>query len=207
MVKVFDEPKYPEVDPNKKNPQVVWEERYGQPGYLFGKEPVSLLKTFVGVLTPGKALDVAMGEGRNAAFLAQSGFQVEGLDGSAKAVAKAKLLQEEKKVAFEAKVQNLDFFLMPLMKYQTIVMTYYKPAARFFSEIKRGLVMGGTVAIEAHTVEHLKHNGAQNPNLDLDQCYKPNELLSALKDFHILYYKELNEGGDCLVQVLAKKIR
>jgi tellurite methyltransferase len=202
---MFDEPQYPEVDPNKKTAQVLWEERYASEKYLFGKEPVLSLKNYVSYLHKGKTLDVAMGEGRNSVFLAQQGFQVEGVDCSTKAIEKAKKLAEEKSVSIEAKTQNLDFFLMPLMKYDTILMTYYKPQARFFSEILRGLVAGGTFLLEAYVTEHLKHH--KNPLIDFDQCYKPNEVLGHLKSFHVLFYKEVPEGDAHLVQAIARKIK
>lgn len=202
---MFDDIKYPEVDPNKKSAAQLWEERYQKPGYLYGKEPSDFLKAYTKYLSQGATLDVAMGEGRNAVYLAQQGFKVEGLDCSAKAVEKAKALAAEKSVSLESKVQNLDFFLMPLMKFDTVIMTYYKPAVRFFSEIKRGLTAGGTVLIEGYTTEHFKMNN-QNPLIDFDQCFKPNELLGLLKDLHIIYYKEMAEGSSHLVHAIAKKI-
>lgn len=202
----MDELKYPEPDPNKKSAPQLWNERYAGEKYLFGKEPAVLLKTFVGALKKGKAIDIAMGEGRNAVFLAQNGFEVEGIDCSAAAIEKAKKLAAEKGVTIDAKSQNLDFFLMPLMKYDTIVMTYFRPQARFFSEVRRGLVLGGTFALEAYTVDQVRH-GAPNPNLDFEECYKPNEVLGHLKDFHVLYYKEMPEGGLHTVQVIARKVQ
>lgn len=202
---MFDDFQYREPDPNKKPAASVWNERYSKESYLFGKEPVLVLKNYVGCLRKGKALDVAMGEGRNAVFLAQNGFQTEGLDCSSAAVEKAKRLATEKKVSLEAKSQNLDFFLMPLMKYDTIVMTYFKPLKRFFSEIRRGLVLGGTVALEAHLVEHYKKHGSTNPMIDFEECYHPNELLHQLKDFTVLYYKEIPDGTSYTVQAIAQK--
>jgi len=201
---MFDDMQYPEIDPNKKNATQLWEERYQSPGYLFGKEPSDFVKAFWSQLASGNLLDVAMGEGRNSAFLAQQGFKVEGLDCSAKGIEKAKALAAEKKVNLEAKVQNLDFFLMPLMKFNSVIMTYYKPAPRFFSELRRGLAAGGTLLIEGYTVEHFKQNPS-NPILDLDQCFKPNELLTQLKDLQILYYKEMKEGSSHLVYAIAQK--
>lgn len=200
---MFDE-KYPEVDPNKRPANEVWNERYGGSGYLYGKEPVLALKTYISALRKGKTLDVAMGEGRNSVFLAQNGFQVEGLDCSSKAVEKAKALAGEKNATIDAKTQNLDFFLMPLMKFDTVVMTYYKPQARFFSEIRRGLVAGGTVLLEAYTVEQFKANPNQT-GLDFDQCYKPNELLHLVKDLHVLLYREIPDGNSHTVQCIAQK--
>lgn len=204
---MLDDIKYPEPDPNKKPAVQIWEERYGCEGYLFGKEPIASLKHFVSVLKPGKALDVAMGEGRNAVFLAEKGFQVGGVDCSTGAIEKAKKLAGEKKVTIEFKVQNLDFFLMPLMRYDTIVMTYYRPQSRFFSEIRRGLVQGGTFFMEAYTVEHLRQSKNSNPLIDFDDCYRSNEVISYLRDFHLLYYKEMKEGDAHLVQVIAQKLK
>lgn len=201
---MFDE-KYPEVDPNKKTAKEIWEGRYQSvSGYLFGKEPVALLKSHVGHLKTGKALDIAMGEGRNSVFLAGQGFEVEGMDGNAKAIERANALAAEKKVTISAKTQNLDFFLMPLMKYDSIVMTYFRPQARFFSEVLRGLVAGGTFALEAYTAEQVRTNPS-NPNLDFEECYKPNEVLGHLKNFQILYYSELPLGSSHVVQVIARK--
>lgn len=200
---MLDDIKYPEPDPNKRPAAQVWDERYAKDGYLFGKEPVTLLKHFVGSLKKGKAIDIAMGEGRNTVFLASQGFQVEGIDCSGKGVEKAKKLAAEKGATIEAKTQNLDFFLMPLMKYDTILMTYFRPQARFFSEIRRGLVAGGTFLLEAYTVEQIK--AAPNPLVEFEECYKPNEVIGHLKDFHILYYKEMAEGNQHLVQVIVQK--
>lgn len=202
---MFDDIQYPEADPNKKTAAQIWEERYAPDHYIFGKEPVLSLKNHSGLLRKGKTLDIGMGEGRNAVYLATQGFQVEGIDCSAKAVAKAKSLASEKNATLEAKTQNLDFFLMPLMKYDSIVMTYFKPLPRFFSEIRRGLVAGGTFLLEAYTTEHVKANGNNNPLIDFDQCYKPNEVLAHLKDFHILLYQEIPQGTSHTVVVLAQK--
>lgn len=201
---MFDE-KYPEPDPNKKPAAQVWDERYAGEKYLFGKEPVLLLKNYLSILKPGKAVEIACGEGRNSVFLAQNGFQIEGVDCSKNAIEKAKKLAAEKNATAEFKTQNLDFFLMPLMKYDTIVMTYYRPQARFFSEVRRGLVAGGTFALEAYTVDHLRAQNVPNPNIDFEDCFKPNEVLSHLKDFHVLLYKEIPEGNSHTVQVIAKK--
>jgi len=201
----MDDLKYREPDPNKKPAPQVWDAKYEGDSYLFGKEPIAFLKHYVGSLKKGKAIDIACGEGRNAVFLAQQGFTVDAIDCSAKGIEKVKKLAVEKGATLEAKSQNLDFFLMPLMKYDTILMTYFKPLPRFFSEIRRGLVSGGTVLIEAYTVEHLRSNPANPGKIEIEECYKPNEILQHLKDFHILYYREMPDGAHHTVQVIAQK--
>jgi tellurite methyltransferase len=201
----MDDFKYKEPNPNQKPAGEKWNERYQQKEFLFGREPMIALKHLLPHLKLGRAIDIAMGEGRNAVFLAKNGFQVDGIDASSVAIDRAKKLALESQVSVEAKVQNLDFFLMPLMKFDSVVMGYFRPQARFFSEVRRGLVPGGTFLLEAYTSEHMKGSGAKNPNLDFEECYKPNEVLSYLKDFHILYYREIADGDVHTVQVLARK--
>lgn len=204
---------YPEPKPNQKPAGEKWNQLYQGDRYLFGKEPVDSLKLLAPHLRKGRAMDIAMGEGRNAVFLAGQGFQVDCIDASSVGVEKAKKLATEKSVKIEPKVQNLDFFLMPLMKFDTVVMTYFKPQARFFSEVRRGLVVGGTFLLEAYTVEHIKANpqhslekGATGSGiLEFEDCYKPNEVLGYMNGFHVLYYNELKAGQAHLVQLLARK--
>jgi len=53
----------------------------------FGDGPDKLLVEFRGILDPGRpALDVGAGQGRNAVYLAESGFEVDALDPSAEAI-------------------------------------------------------------------------------------------------------------------------
>ena len=181
-----------------------WNLRYQPKEFLYGREPMLALKNLLPELKVGKAIDIGMGEGRNAIYLAQKGFQVDGIDASSVAIERARKLAEEKGVKIEAKVQNLDFFLMPLMKFDSVVIGYFRPQARFFSEVRRGLVPGGTFLLEAYTTEHLRAHGAAS-GLELEECYKPNEILGYLKEFHILYYRELMDGDAHTVQVLARK--
>lgn len=202
---MLDDFKYPEPDPNKKSAQQTWDERYQSEEYLFGKEPSPFLKHQISALKKSKAIDIGAGEGRNSVFLAEQGFEVEAIDCSSKGVEKIGRLAAAKKVNVTAKVQNLDFFLMPLMRYDTIIMTYFRPQARFFSEIRRGLVPGGTFLLEAYVVEHLRAQSVPNPLIDFEECYKANEVLGLLKDFHVLYYKEIPEGTAHLVQAIVQK--
>ncbi|MBG9389887.1 class I SAM-dependent methyltransferase [Caenimonas aquaedulcis] len=72
-----------------------WDEFYAnrtRPVPFFGPQPDENLAAWVrdGTLAPGKALDLGSGNGRNAIFLAKSGFDVEGIDYSANAVEWAK---------------------------------------------------------------------------------------------------------------------
>jgi hypothetical protein len=45
-----------------------WEERYGEEGLLFGKEPSRFLRDHLSLLPRGKALELAMGTGKPFSF-------------------------------------------------------------------------------------------------------------------------------------------
>ena len=78
--------------------------------YRFNKQPNMLLTTTVEGVTPGKALVVAMGQGRNALFLARKGWEVTGFDLADKAVAYA--LDEAKKegLKLNTKIESYETF-------------------------------------------------------------------------------------------------
>src|SRR3972149_10905123 len=69
--------------------KIFWDKKYETGAYIFGKEPVAFLREHIDLLPRGKALDIAMGEGRNAVFLAKNGFSVDGCDVSEVAIKKA----------------------------------------------------------------------------------------------------------------------
>ena len=57
-----------------------WNRRYAASDYVWTVEPNRFLVAEAGDLDPGRALDLACGEGRNAVWLAQWGWQVEAVD-------------------------------------------------------------------------------------------------------------------------------
>ena len=166
-------------------------------------QPISFLENHLSCLRKGKALDIAMGEGRNAVFLAQMGFQVSGFDISKEAVAKAEVLARTKGVTLETKVCDLDFYLFPMLCFDTIIMTYFKPIPRYFFEIKRCLVQGGTFLVENYTTDQFLIE--KEPHIAPEACFKPNELLGHLDGLRILFYQEATIEGRALVQCVAKK--
>ena len=71
-------------------------------------EPAQLLVDNMDLLPKGRALDVAMGAGRNAVYLAKAGFEVEGVDRSPEAVNKALELARNSDVHIRAHVADLE---------------------------------------------------------------------------------------------------
>ena len=78
-----------------------WNARYAQKELVWTAEPNRLFAAEVGGLAPGRALDLACGEGRNAVWLAERGWQVTGVDFSDVALAKAAELAASRGVEVE----------------------------------------------------------------------------------------------------------
>lgn len=66
-----------------------WNRFYGDPASVYNRAPNSFLTTIVEGMKPGTVLDYAMGDGRNAIYLAKLGWTVHGFDMSRVAVGKA----------------------------------------------------------------------------------------------------------------------
>ena len=69
-----------------------WDERYRNDDLVWGIEPNQFVRRQCESFPPGSALDLACGEGRNALWLAQLGWQVLGIDYSPVAIARAEAL-------------------------------------------------------------------------------------------------------------------
>ena len=60
----------------------MWDERFNQPEYVYGKLPNDFLNEHWCSLPQGNILSLGEGEGRNAVFLAEKGYNVVALDAS-----------------------------------------------------------------------------------------------------------------------------
>jgi cyclopropane fatty-acyl-phospholipid synthase-like methyltransferase len=168
--------------------RIFWDKKYQTESYIFGKEPVEFLMEHINILPRGKALDIAMGEGRNAVFLAKNGFDVDGVDISEVAIKKAQKLAQEKEVKIHAFVSDLETYALPKDTYHVIACFYYLQRD-LIPRMKEGLKRGGVIIFETYTIENLER-GFDGPK-NKDYLLKPNELLNFFRDFKIIYYREL----------------
>ena len=75
-----------------------WNDRYSSEEYYFGKEPNDFLKESIENISPGKALFVGDGEGRNSVYAAKLGWSVDSIDISDIGKSKADKLAAENNV-------------------------------------------------------------------------------------------------------------
>jgi len=183
---------------NRQNWDVMYQRAKGH--YVYGKEPADFLKTHIDRLSVGRALDVAMGEGRNAVYLAKKGFRVDGVDFSEVALRKAKLLARENRVSINTIYADLSSYTIKPEVYDVIVNINFLDRG-FIAQIKKGLKRGGFVVFENATVDQLK----REPGLVRAYLLEKGELKEFFKDFEILVYSESENGKEAVASLVARK--
>ena len=183
-----------------------WDERFGRKEFALGKEPNPFLKKNIRLLPKGRALDIATGEGRNAAFLAQKGFEVDAVDISQKGLRKARKLAREKGGKVNLSLVDLDHYQVEKDRYDLIA-DFYFLERRLVPKIRKGLKRGGMVIFETYILEH-RTLGTEGPR-QAKYFLKPNELLRFFRGFRILFYREgiFREGGrkKAVASLIAEK--
>ncbi len=123
-----------------------WDERYGAAEFVWSTQPNRFLPPAVEGLTPGRALDLACGEGRNAVWLATQGWDATGVDFSATGLEKAARLAETNNVTVDwicADVTNWE----PAAPFDLVVVFYLQLPERqrsaAFGSAARTLAPGG----------------------------------------------------------------
>ena len=186
--------------------KAYWNNYYEQHQFAGGKAPSPFLLKMLPRLQKGRVLDIAMGEGANAVYLAQQqGCAVEGFDISEVACQQATEWARHKGVELQVKCTDVDLYLFGIMQYDTIVMSFFKPAVlRYYPEIIKALKQGGMLLMESYLV------GAMPAAIPREESYRnfyfnSNEFLPHLQGMQLLYYRETNINGKECVQCCARK--
>ena len=179
-----------------------WDQIYSTERYIYGTRPADFLVEVLDQLRKGLALDIAMGEGRNAVYLAKKGFKVEGVDYSDVAIRKAHRLAKNHRVAIHAINADLNDYQIKQNHYDLIININYLQRS-LAPMIKAGLKSGGFLVFENQTVDQLKNPGGQGINQEY--LLKKGELREMFADLKIIAYRETNDGKDALASLLAQK--
>ncbi len=146
-----------------------WNARYAQKELVWSAEPNRLFAAEVGGLVPGRALDVACGEGRNAVWLAEQGWRVTGVDFSDVALAKAAELAAARGVEVEWVVADvLDYHPEP-RGFDLVALLYLQlPRDELLRAVRSAVdavAPGGTLVVLAHDSTNLTegHGGPKDP--------------------------------------------
>jgi len=169
-------------------------------------EPAPFLVENIELLPKGRVLDVAMGNGRNAIYLATKGFHVEGVDVSSEAVSNALEWAQKAGVTIKAQTADLESeYQIEKDAYDVIICFNYLQRS-LIPQIKDGLRKGGMVVYETFLVDQAQWGKPKNP----DYLLKRNELLNMFRDFWCLRYREgiigNREDRRAIASILAEKV-
>ncbi len=176
----------------------MWDERYAQDGFVYGKEPNEFFKRELLNYRPGKILLPAEGEGRNAVYAAKLGWEVYAFDSSSEAIKKAKRLASENMVkisyelsSFEGSDYPNDFFdLIGLFYAHTFSrIENHKKLINFFKQ-------KGTIILEGFSRKQIRNNSGGPKKIEM--LFSKEELQSDFAELSELKIWEeelhLNEG-------------
>jgi SAM-dependent methyltransferase len=167
--------------------KAFWDQKYSVDDYIYTTEVNRFVKEHLADLTPGKMIDLAGGEGRNAVFFAEKGWLAENIDLSGVGLAKCEKLAAEREVSdlvFTTQASALDF-KSKLAPVDLGVVAYLQINHK---DLKAGIARlvdcidpGGRFFGVWHALENLKDGfgGPQDPNV-LPSIESMTEILGAL---------------------------
>lgn len=149
----------------------------------FSREPSAFLKKIAATRKPGRALDIAMGQGRNSVYLARAGWSVSGYDISDEALRQASALARDSGVTLDTKLSSHDEYDLGLSKWDLIVMSFAFTKLNDEAYMKRvydSLKPGGVLLVE----------GFSGPTPE------PNLVLKGVLQYRVLVFEDLPDISD-----------
>jgi SAM-dependent methyltransferase len=164
-----------------------WDERYATEELIWKAEPNRFLVEELDALAPGRALDVACGEGRNAVWLASKGWRVTGADFSRAGLAKAQRLATDRGVEVTWVEADVVEWQPPTASFDLVVVMYlHLPAEqrrRALAHAAAALAPGGVLLVVGHDTSNLLKGtgGPQDPAV----LFGPEEIVEDLSGLQI----------------------
>jgi SAM-dependent methyltransferase len=155
-----------------------WNERYAVENYVYGTEPNNFLKEELPKLPSGKILFPGEGEGRNAVFAAQLGWDVTAFDASSEAKAKAQRLARAKGVTINYQLAPYDEAEFPDESFDALALIYTHIPGNlrhtYHEKFIRYLKPGGKIILEGFRKNQI-HNNTGGPK-DSNMLWSKEEL-------------------------------
>jgi SAM-dependent methyltransferase len=175
-----------------------WDDVFRSGKVQFNKNASKLLQYAILGRKPGLAVDLGMGEGRNAVFLAEKGWQVTGVDISSEAVKQANARAAAAHVAIEAITDDLDHYEIGRAKWDLIVLLYmhawfHQSKHNVPEMLAAALKPGGLLVIEGYAGDK--------------GDFQSNELLRAFDKLKVIHYEDLVDEADWAPREKSRVIR
>ena len=173
-----------------------WDKRYSDTDRLWASAPNAHLVELAAGLSPGSALDIGAGEGRNAIWLAKEGWQVTALDVSKVGLERASARADDEGVELECVVGDWHDYVPSAGSFDLAVISFMHPhpdeRATMFDYAGAALAPGGhlfTVGVD------LDEQGRRGPP-DPDRLYTPARVRDALAGFEVVRCESVSYEGE-----------
>ena len=166
-----------------------WDERYAAKDLVWSAGPNERFAAEVKGLNPGKALDIACGEGRNALWLAEQGWDVSAIDFSQVAIDKARRIAAKRQVEVNWLCEDVSTYALPEAEFDLVSLLYMHTDAaerhKWLSNTLAAVKPGGTFIYIGHDPSNIGdgRGGPQDPQ------YLPTaeQLVSAMDGFTVQF--------------------
>jgi SAM-dependent methyltransferase len=164
-----------------------WDRRYADEPWLWSKTPNQFVVSELSELAPGHALDLAAGEGRNAVWLAQRGWNVVAVDFSDVAVAHGCELARREGVEIEWHLEDVREYVPEAQGFDLVLVIYlhlpWETMERVLGRASEAVAPGGTLLLVGHDRTNLEqgHGGPPDPAV----LYSPEDVTQALEGLRI----------------------
>lgn len=164
-----------------------WNRRYAAVENVWSAKPNRFLAAEVSDLEPGRALDLACGEGQNAIWLAARGWIVSGVDYSEVAIEKARARAARDDVAVDFRCADLVGYEPEPAAFDLVLVLYLHIPVRerrgVLERAAAALAPGGTFVLVGHDLLNLSE-GVGGPS-DPEILSTPDEIASELPGLEI----------------------
>jgi len=177
------------LDPNVQREADRWNETYSS-GRGFKAKPNALLVEAAKYLPAGKALDLGVGQGRNAIYLAQHGWDVTGVDITEVGIEQARARARELGLKLTLVLQDADVFNYGREQWDLVTVIYFNPRP-YAKRIQTALKPGGVVVVEGY-----HRNATKKLRISAGVVFDSGELRELFKGFEVLRYEEVEDVAD-----------
>ena len=153
--------------------RAMWNTRYAEKELVWTANANQFLVAEAAGLMPGRAIDLAAGEARNAVWLAEQGWAAHAVDFSEAGLDKGRQLAEARKVADRVTFETADLRdYVPEMRGFDLVALFYlhlpwQALAPIIRRAADAVAPGGTLLVVGHDSANLAngYGGPQNPDV------------------------------------------
>jgi SAM-dependent methyltransferase len=164
-----------------------WDRKYAETEQLWAATPNRSFAAEAAGLPPGRALDLACGEGRHAVWLAERGWQATAVDFSAVAIARGRARAAREQVEIDFRCSDLLDFEPEDGAFDLVFALFLQlPADErriVLSRAAGALAPGGTFLLVGHDLENLE-KGVGGPR-DPSVLYTPGDLVAEIRGLEI----------------------